>query len=76
MYIKREVKIVITDEEKEILKKARDILSNFESESSAQDEELLQEMYDAYADCVYYQGALPTAVDLLTTIVGENGDEI
>ena len=76
MYIKREISIVITDEEREILKKARDILMNFESECSSQDEELLQEMYDAFADCVYYQGALPTAVDLLTTIVGDNGDEI
>lgn len=73
MYIKREVKIVITEEEREILNKARKILMDFESESSAQDEELLQEMYDEYADCVYYQSALPTTVDLLTTILGEEG---
>ena len=71
MYIKREVSIVITDEEKEILKKAREILMDFESESSSADEELLQDMYEEYADCVYYQGALPTTVDLLTVIVGE-----
>lgn len=72
MYIKREISIVITEEEREILKKAREILMNFESECSGSDEELLQDMYDKYADCVYYQGALPTTVDLLTTILGDN----
>ena len=60
MYIKRE-----------ILNKARKILMDFESESSSADDNALQEMYEEYADCVYYQGALPTAVDLLTTILGE-----
>lgn len=72
MYVKREVSIVITDEEREILNKARKILMDFESESSSADDELLQEMYDNYTDCVYYQGALPTAVDLLTAILGDN----
>ena len=71
MYIKREISIVITDEEREILKKAREILMNFESECSSADENALQEMYDEYTKCVYYQDALPTTVDLLTTIVGE-----
>ena len=72
MYVKREVNIVITDEEREILTKAREILMNFESESSSADEHLLQDMYDEYTDCVDHQFALPTAVDLLTVIVGED----
>ena len=72
MYIKREISIVITDEEREILKKALEILMNFESESSSADENVLQEMYDEYTDCVDHQMALPTAVDLLTVIVGDN----
>lgn len=72
MYIKREINIVITDEEREILKRAAEILMNFESECSSEDENALQEMYDEYTDCVAYQTALPTAVDLLTVIVGDN----
>ena len=71
MYIKRDVNIVITDEEKEILTKAREILMDFESESSSADEHLLQDLYDEYTDCVDHQFALPTAVDLLTVIVGD-----
>ena len=72
MYIKREIDIVLTDEERETLKKARDILMTFEDESSTADENALQEMYDEYTDCVEHQGALPTAIDLLTTILGDN----
>ena len=72
MYIKRETNIVVTDEEREILKQALEILMNFESDSSSADEYTLQEMYDEYTDCVDHQMALPTAVDLLTVIVGED----
>lgn len=72
MYIKREINIVITDEEREILDKARDILMTFEDECSSADENTLQDMYDEYTDCVGHQMALPTAIDLLTTILGDN----
>ena len=72
MYIKREINIIITDKEREILEKARDILMTFEDECSSADENVLQEMYDAYTDCVEHQMALPTAIDLLTTILGDN----
>ena len=71
MYIKREINIVITDEEREILDKARDILMAFEDECSGADEELLQDMYEEFTDCVDHQMALPTAIDLLTTILGD-----
>ena len=71
MYIKREINIVITDEEKEILNKAREILMTFEDECSSADEHTLQEMYDEFTDCVEHQAALPTAIDLLTTILGD-----
>ena len=71
MYIKRETIIAITDEEREVLKKALEILTNFESESSSADEHFLQELYDEYTDCIDHQMALPTAVDLLTVIVGD-----
>lgn len=72
MYIKREINIVITDEEREILNKARKILMTFEDECSVADENALQEMYDELIDCVEYQMALPTAIDLLTTILGDD----
>lgn len=71
MYIKRDVNIVITDEEKEILEKAREILMTFEDECSVADENALQEMYNEYIDYVDHQTALPTAIDLLTTILGD-----
>lgn len=71
MHIKREINIVITDEEREILNKARKILMAFEDESSSEDENVLQEMYDEYIKCMCYQDALPTTVDLLTTILGD-----
>ena len=71
MYIKKEISIVITEEEREILKKAREILMTFEDESLSEDENVLQEMYDEYTKCMCYQDALPTTVDLLTTILGD-----
>ena len=72
MFIKRETNIVITDEEREILNKARAILMIFEDECSVADENTLQEMFDEYTDCVAHQMALPTAIDLLTTILGDD----
>jgi hypothetical protein len=72
MYIKRDINIVITDEEREILNKAREILMTFEDESSVADDNALQEMYDEYINCVEHQMALPTAIDLLTVILGDD----
>lgn len=72
MYIKREINIVITDEEREILNKAREILMTFEDECSSADKNTLQEMYDELTACVEHQMALPTAIDLLTTILGDD----
>ena len=71
MYLKREINIVITDEEKEILTKAREILMTFEDECSSADEHTLQDMYDEITDYIEHQMALPTAIDLLTTILGD-----
>ena len=64
MYIKRETKMIITEEE-------REILMDFENESSIDDDDALQEMYDEYAPHTHRR-ALPTAIDLLTTILGDN----
>ena len=72
MKIVKTVKVELTDEEREILDKARDILMTFEDECSSADEHTLQDMYEEYTDCVEHQTALPTAIDLLTTILGDN----
>ena len=72
MYIEyAKPKIKLTDEEKNTLRRAREILLNFEDESSSQDENVLQEMYDEYISFIDHQKALPTAIDLLTVIVGD-----
>lgn len=64
-------KIKLTNKEENILRQALQILLDFEDESSSQDENVLQEMYDAYIPCIDHQMALPTAIDLLTVIVGD-----
>ena len=72
MYIEyTKPKIKLTNEEEKVLRRAREILLNFEEESSSKDENVVQEMYDAYIPFVAHQAALPTAIDLLTVIVGE-----
>ena len=71
MYIKREINIVITDEEREILNKARGILMTFEDECSGADDHALQDMYDELVEHNDRRMALPTAIDLLTTILGD-----
>ena len=72
MYIEYTRPIIkLTNEEERILRRAREILLNFEDESSSKDENVLQEMYDEYIPFVDHQKALPTAIDLLTVIVGD-----
>lgn len=71
MYIKREINIVITEEEREILEKARGILTTFEDECSGEDDHALQDMYDELIEHNEHRMALPTAIDLLTTILGD-----
>lgn len=72
MYIEYvRAKIKLTNEEEQTLRRAKEILIKFESECSNQDENVLQQMYDTYTDCVDHQTALPTAIDLLTVIVGD-----
>lgn len=72
MYIEYTKPIIkLTNEEERILRRAREILLNFEDESSSKDENVLQEMYEAYIPFVDHQMALPTAIDLLTVIVGD-----
>ena len=69
MYIKREINIVITDEEREVIAQAQKILLDFESQCSATDEETLEEMYEKRLGGYPHDFALPTAIDLLDVIL-------
>ena len=73
MKIVKSVNIELTEEEREILQKAQDILMTFENWATASDEETLQDMYEQKVDGYEHDLALPTAIDLLDTIL--NGVE-
>lgn len=77
MKIVKTVTIEITEEEREILQKAQDILMKFEDRATASDEETLQDMYEQKVDGYEHDFALPTAIDLLDTILNgvENTEE-
>ena len=64
-------KIKLTDEEKRILKQAKEILMLFEDECTSKDENVVQELYEDYTCWVERQTALSTTIDLLTVIVGD-----
>lgn len=71
MYIQKAISIHLTDEEHQILDQAREILATFENESSSQDGNLLQDLYDDYIGYPAHDVALTTAIDLLTVILGD-----
>lgn len=71
MYIQKEISIHLTDEEHKILDQAREILMTFENESSSHDDDLLQNLYEDYVGYTAHEVALTTAIDLLTTILGD-----
>ena len=73
MKIVKTVSIELTEEERDILKEAQDILMTFEDRAIASDEETLQDMYEQKVDGYEHDFALPTAIDLLDVIL--NGVE-
>ena len=73
MEIVKTVSIELTEEERDILKEAQDILMTFEDRATASDEETLQYMYEQKVDGYKHDFALPTAIDLLDVIL--NGVE-
>ena len=78
MIVKKKLYVELTSEEKEILKKAQDILSDFEGFSSSEQEEDLQALYENFVDHYDHDYALPTAIDLIGAILekGEIDNEI
>ena len=73
MKVKRRLYVELTSEEKEILKKAQDILTDFNAFSTSEEEEDLQALYDKHADYFDHDYALPTAIDLIGAIL-EKGE--
>jgi hypothetical protein len=69
MKIVKTVKVKLTDEEREVIAQAQQILLDFESQCSATDEETLQDMYEQRLDGHTHDYALPTAIDLLDVIL-------
>lgn len=78
MIVKKKLYVELTKEEQETLKKAQEILIDFENFSTSEQEEDLQAVYDKYVDYNTYDYALPTAIDLIGAILekGEIDDEI
>jgi hypothetical protein len=75
MQIVKTVNIELTEEERDILQKAQDILMTFENFSSASDEEILQGMYEKHVDYYQHDFALSTTIDLLDVILKEDKGE-
>ena len=72
MYIQKSISVNLTDEERKILDQAREILMTFENDSSPKDGNLLQDLYDDYVGYTAHEEvALTTAIDLLTTVLGD-----
>ena len=78
MKVKKKVCVELTNEEREILKKAQDILADFEAQSPVEHEEDLQALYENFVDHIDHDFALPTAIDLIGAILdkGDTDDEI
>ena len=78
MLVKKKLYVELTQEEKEILKKAQEILIEFENFSTTEQEEDLQALYDDFVDYYDHDYALPTAIDLIGAILekGETDNEI
>lgn len=78
MTVGKSIYVELTKEEKEILKKAQEILIDFENFSTSEQEEDLQAVYDHYVNYTDHSYALPTAIDLIGAILekGEIDNEV
>ena len=75
MLVKKKLYVELTQEEREILKKAQDILVDFEAHSLVEQEEDLQALYDKHVDYIDHDYALPTAIDLIGAILEKGGGD-
>lgn len=78
MKVKRKLFIELPNEEREILKKAQAILTEFEANSTVEQEIDLQDLYDNFVDYTDHDFALPIAIELIGVILekGKTNNEI
>ena len=66
---KRQIKVILNEEEKKVIQKVVDLLVDLEFSHSQEELQPLQEEYERCLDYVPHQQALPTTVDFLGMIL-------
>lgn len=69
MKLKKELKLTMTQEQEQALKKAVDILTDIELDMDTKDIDQIQEEYEKDCDYVPHTTALPTAIDYIGTLL-------
>lgn len=69
MEIKQRLEVTMKKEEREILKKAIDILVDVELTASKEQLDMLQNTYEEELDGVPHDLALPTAIDYIAVLI-------
>ena len=69
MELKQTLKLTMTKEQEQALKKAVDILTDMELDMESEDIDLIQEQYEKELDYVPHTTALPTAIDYIGTLL-------
>lgn len=69
MELKKELKLTMTKEQEQALKKAVDILTDMELDMESEDIKQIQEQYEKELDFVPHTTALPTAIDYIGTLL-------
>ena len=69
MELKQELKLTMTKEQEQVLKKAVDILTDMELDMESEDIDQIQEQYEKDCDYVPHTTALPTAIDYIGTLL-------
>lgn len=69
MELKKDLKLTMTKEQEQALKKAVDILTDIELDMESEDINQIQEQYEKNLDNVPHTTALPTAIDYIGTLL-------
>ena len=69
MELKKTLKLTMTKEQKQVLKKAVDILTDIDLDMEKEDIDQIQEQYEKDLDFVPHSTALPTAIDYIGTLL-------
>lgn len=69
MELKKTLKLTMTKEQEQALKKAVDILTDMELDMESEDLDKIQNRYEEEMDYVPHTQALPTAIDYIGTLL-------